>query len=111
MVKGEPTSWETGEHPTVKEEQLDYDSENEDHKEISIGYNMKTESSLQIRIKKRKESLGESDDDNDENFELKLKKAKKPRSGPPLHSFSRPGTCDACSRECANQGWGNIFAK
>ena len=111
VVKGEPISWDA-EPSFVKEEQPDYDSgNNEDHKENYFGHDMDEdfkEAERKTQMNKRKKSLDDSDsnndDVNDEDFGPKPKKARKPRSGPPLHSFSRPGRCNACSRECANQG-------
>ena len=110
VVKGEPISWD--EPSFVKEEHPDYDSgNNDDHKENYFGRDMEEDckdAEGKPQPKKRKSSLDDSvsnnEDVNDEDFGSKPKKTRKPRSGPPLHSFSRPGRCNACSRECANQG-------
>ena len=115
VVKGEPISWDV-EPSSVKEEHPDYESgNNEDHKENYFAHDMDEECKEadikpQLKSKKRKKSVNNSDsessndDINDADFDSKPSRARKPRSGPPLHSFSRPGTCNACSRECANQG-------
>ena len=108
VVKGEPIFWDV-EPPSVKEENPDYDSgNNEDHKEHYFDHNMEDEckeagSIPQLKTKKWKKDDSDSDDINDADFGSKPKRARKARSGT-QSSLSRPGTCDACSRECATQG-------
>ena len=107
IVKGEPISWD---EPLVKVEQQDYVSGDEDFKGGFDYYADFKEPKPKISKSKPKKRFSENssdsdnDNDDDEDFKVKTKKPKKPRTGPPLHTLSKPGKCNKCEKECANQG-------